>query len=245
MNPCESPDHFIGDNGSSCLLNCPHPFEVRTKYGIKFCINPCLSEQYYFDQNKSCLNDCPSPFKITSQGGLNSCQNPCSKSDFLYDDQLCYESCPVPLMIKERNYCQSPCIKEFEYINADGDCQETCNYPKTVIKKGSYQFCVIDISQYQIHQVNLMKKIVTVSNLISETVGILSCFFDPSDTTSIFAMPLLGIFEKAKYIGIILPADIQLIYRNEDLRNTFDKKLGRIGILCLLKIVIRHYNGIF
>ncbi len=120
-------------------MSCPGFFDVEIKYGVKYCINPCEENQYYFEQNKTCLESCPYPLKMRTEAVAKFCQNPCSGSqdDFIYDDQSCHKTCPSPLMNRTEseggviNYCKNPCGEEEnkKYVLSDGSCHESCEYP--------------------------------------------------------------------------------------------------------------------
>jgi len=258
LSPCESSDYFIGNNdGSSCLLSCPNSFETRIRYGVKFCLSPCLADQYYFEKNNSCLNACPYPLKVRSEAGANFCDNPCS-DDFIYDDQSCHKTCPAPLINltdpgEVISYCKTPCSGEGnkKYLMMDGGCQEKCEYPYSVLKKGPYQVCLIDVSASQIHQVNSMRHTVRISNAMSEIGGLLSTLINAGDPTSIFMMPLLKMLQTIKYTEMPLPVNIVLILneRNSEYIDLRDNLLI-MGIICLLmilltgvKVLIKPLNG--
>jgi len=63
----------------------------------------------------------------------------------------------------------------------------------------------------------LHKKEVKTSNSISEIGGILSCLLNTGDTWSIFAIPLLGLFEKVRYTKIALPDNVEYILNQGNL----------------------------
>ena len=269
LTPCDSDDHFISknDHGSAlCLLNCPASFETKIEYGVRYCINPCSSQQYYFDQNNSCLTTCPYPLKIPSEEELHVCKNPCLESNsFLYDDQSCHEGCPVPFIMKEGNYCKSPCQKENEYVDVNGDCQETCEYPYTVVKKGSYQICIFGLSLGQSIQIDAMRETIKISNTLTKIGGVLSSLIHPGDPTSILMAPLLDMFQKIIYIEITLPGNTELILLNQlslgqgqrrllsestieaelqqvkvyaQLQSTFDDKVVKMAIFSVIALLI-------
>jgi len=210
LNPCESNETLKNNDGSlSCITKCPDSFETKFENGFKYCINPCSSELYYFDQNKSCLDTCPYP--TLKEGFHHICKNPClgSSNYFIYDDQSCHEDCLQPLIV-ERNFCKSPC-KENEYLNLHGDCQEICEHPYITLRKGPYQLCRIDLNSPLIDQARFIRRIVKTSNTISEFGGILSCFLNAGDSLSIFAIPLLGMFDKIGYTKMIVPTNLEFI----------------------------------
>ena len=260
LSPCESDDYFVTNNnrnGSSlCLLSCPDFFDVEIKYGVKYCLNPCSSDQYYFEQNKTCLDMCPYPLKARSEVVANFCQNPCSASDdFIYDDQSCHKSCPLPLvnLTETRsgaNHCKSPCDSENrKYLIVDGSCQENCEYPYKIVKKGSYQICQIGVSKSQVRQVDSMRQTVKMSKTVSEIGGLLGCLINAGDPTSIFMMPLLHMLETIKYTEITLPVNIGLILNQDqsmrilkeatsELGENFDHDLFIMGIVCLLSLLL-------
>jgi len=217
LNPCQSEGHFVYRNGS-CLEVCPSPFEARIENSIKYCMSPCQPDQYYFYQNRSCLENCPEPLKITSEAGISLCQNPClgQSSSFLYDDQSCYESCPSPLVsiIAEGgvNYCKSPCSKGVQFLDVDGNCRESCEYPFEVTQKGSYNFCMIGMNKAQSTQVDSIKHIVKTSLTISGLGGLLSCFILPGDPTSVLVMPLLKMFYGIKNMNIFFPTQMEVLF---------------------------------
>ena len=239
LNPCESDGHFVAKNGS-CLLNCPTFFAVKIEYGVKYCLNPCSPGQYYFPQNISCLETCPNPYKIASEEGINLCKNPCSEeaNPFLYNDGSCHETCPGLLRIEHGNYCKSPCQEENGYVNEYGDCQESCVYPDIVVKEGPYQFCVID----EINQRSRVRKIIKMSNSLSETGGILSCLVNAGDPTSILMMPLLKIFEQITMIEARLPVSVEAVLNGKKnleksqilvrLRENIDYRIRILAIIC-------------
>ncbi len=252
LSPCQSDDYFVAGNNGSCWLNCPSFFDISIEYGVKYCTQPCPADQYYLEQNKSCLDRCLHPFIQAKLEGVNFCKSPCSKSeeDFIYDDQSCHESCPAPLIIEKEcggirgKYCKNPCNSSGNrYLNSDGGCQMKCEYPYKVANKGPYQMCLIDMTSSQIHQVDLTREIVKVSNKISEIGGFLSCLMNAGDPTSIFMIPLLKMLEVIKYTEITLPGEIQLSFGHrlltnqeifESLEEIFDEKIGKIAVLCLI-----------
>ena len=273
LSPCESGDYFVTNNGL-CLLSCPSSFETRIEYGVKFCLSPCLADQYYFDQNKSCLSTCSYPLKVRSEAGVNFCQNPCpgGSGDFIYDDQSCHKNCPAPLVNFTEsegvlNYCKSPCYEEEDrkYVSVDGSCQESCEYPYMVMKKGPYHICLIDASTSQIQQVKSMRHTTRASNVISEIGGLLGCLIDAGDATSIFMIPLLKMLETIRYTEITIPVNIELILNQReqkrilreeedlrliDLRENLDHHLLILGMVCFfmllileVKVLIKPQNG--
>ena len=261
LNPCESDDHFLSNwrNGSfSCVAKCPNYFEMKIEHGTKYCLSPCFADEYYFVQNHSCLDRCPYPLMIIFEEGISLCQNPCSKSNsFLYDDQSCHESCLKPLIIEEGNRCQSPCLKGSQYVNTDGDCQEACEHPYTVITRGPYKICQIDLSRAQSVQVGKMREIIEVSNVLSELGGVFSCLINSGDPISILMLPLISMFEKIKYTDVALPLESEFLLdqispgtlENRELlsksaghfiqiQNIFDERLLRLGIIFVVAFLI-------
>jgi len=256
LNPCESDDHFVLMNGS-CLLNCPSFLDVRVEHGVKRCLSLCSPDQYYFNGNRSCLERCPYPLQIVKSEGVNLCRSPCSEfDDFIYDDQSCHSSCPEPLISliepgATGKYCKNLCVDEEggkKYLHLDGSCQESCEYPYKIGNHSSYEICRIDLSATQIYQISSIQKIVKVSNTISEIGGFLSTLMNAGDPTSIFMMSLLRMLEIVKYTKITFPGNIELCLNRgrllkdkkgfEDLQNIFDEKLAKIGIICLITLIL-------
>ena len=250
LNPCESDGHFVSKNGS-CLLNCPRFFAVKIEYGVKYCLNSCSSDQYYFEKSKSCLKGCPDPLlKVKSKEGINLCKTPSPEEAnyFLYDDHSCHKDCPAPLIMKEEGYCKSPCLNGNEYVNKDGGCQEICEYPETVIRKGSYQICLIDEKRDQMAKMSEARKIIKISNSLSEIGGILSCLLDAGDPTSLLMLPLLNMFEQIATMEMRLPVSIGTVLNREKnleksqisvhLQENIDYRIRTLRIVCLIYILL-------
>jgi len=277
LSPCESDDHFVAKNGS-CLRSCPSFFDIRIDYGVKYCLSPCYESQYYLEHNQSCLETCPYPLKTRSDAGAKLCQNACSESnDFLYDDQSCHKNCPKPLISLTEprtfgKYCKSPCNAEGKrFLSLDGSCQETCDYPYKIASKGSYQMCLIDMTQSQVNQVRSIRQIVKALSRISEIGGLFSSFVNAGDPTSLFMMPLLHMLKIIRYTDAVLPGNLELslnggnfvqsaenrflkssdTFKTKDLQDNFDEKMRLIGVICLitlmlngvLKVIPMVYNG--
>ena len=214
---CSSPcyDYFIVKNGT-CSYDCPPYFENKIEYGVRYCLSPCEDNQYYCPQNRSCLENCPEPFQVKYEIGAKICQAPCSGSrDFIYDGQLCYEGCPTPFTIEEPNYCKNPCLKENKYLNSNGDCQEACEYPDAIVKKGSYKLCMIGLKKAQLAQFLAMREIIKISSTVSWVGGVLSCLIDAGDPTSMLMTPALKMFQKIIFTEIKLPGNTELILTNQ------------------------------
>jgi len=197
---------------SPCRDACPVYFEIKIRYGVKYCRAPCRDDQFYFPQNKSCLDACPHTLKVMSEAGANFCGVPCSNTGgFIFDDESCQKSCPMPLRIEEGKYCKSPCMKENEYVNLNGDCQETCEYPFTIVNRGPYKICQIDLRRVQWAQVAEMREIVKISNILNELGGILSCLMKIGNPTSLLMLPFFDMFQKIISTEVLLPRKTELI----------------------------------
>lgn len=244
LSPCESKDHFLSQNGSY-LANCSKFSEIRREYGLKYCVNPCSADQYYFSQNKSCLNNCPSPFLVAKNEGINLCQNPCfgMSNFFLYDDQSCYETCPLPLASQiigeqEVRYCKSPCSTE--YVNEDGSCRKSCEYPFEASQKGPYKLCMIRrMTTSQLLQVDSIRHSVEISTTVSRIGGVLNSVLNAGDSTSILIMPLFNMFETVGEIRIGVSGNLGFMLNERLLKESFEKRLVFLGIICSITLLLK------